>query len=140
MYKISIEKDNDKTILFLDAMTFIPAIGPDSDMDGHDLSGLTYSETLRAEEFVEMFNEYCADKASLVRFMGMQIIVVKMFYPEELDLDEEDDNKGEYKLPDTPEELEQMKLGITSSWVQMFKMTPEEIETYWKEFMKRFEK
>ena len=140
MYKISIEKDNDKTILFLDAMTFIPGIGPDSDMDGHDLSGLTYSETWRAEEFVERFNEYCADKARLVRFMGMPVIAVKDFYPEELNLDEEDDDDGEYKLPDTPEELEQMKLGITSSWEQMFKMTPEEIETYWQEFLKRFEK
>ena len=67
MYRISIEKDNDKMILFLDAMTFIPGIGPDSDMDGHDLSGLTYSETLRAEEFVERFNDYCADKAKLIR-------------------------------------------------------------------------
>ena len=138
MYKISIEKDHDKTILFLDALTFIPAIGPDSDMDGHDLSSLTYNETLRAEEFVERFNEYCADKAKLIRFMGLPVIVVKDFYPKELDIDGDDDEEDEFVKPATPEEFEEMKTGITSSWVQMFNMTPEEIETYWKEFERRF--
>jgi hypothetical protein len=138
MYKISIDKDNGTPIMFLDAMTFIPAIGPDSDMDGHDLSSLTYNETLEAEDFVENFNEYCANKASLMSFMSMPVIAVKMFYPSELNSEEEDE--GEFVLPETQEERDEMKRGITSSWEQLFQMSPAEIEIYWEEFLKRFKK
>ena len=128
MYRISIEKDNDKMILFLDSMTFIPGIGPDSDMDGHDLSGLTYSETLRAEEFVERFNEYCADKAKLIRYMGMPVIIVKDFYPKELDL--EDDGEEE----DTDIDFEEAGPALKLSWQQLFDMTEEESEEYLQKY------
>ena len=42
MYKLT-KNDSGRVICFLDAFTAVPGVGPDSDMDGHDLSALTYA-------------------------------------------------------------------------------------------------
>ena len=120
MYKISIEKDHDKMIFDLTGMTGIPAIGPDSDMDGHDLSSLTYSETLRAEEFVDNFNKKYADKATLGNFFGLPVILVKDFMIEDdKDLDIDFDEFGEQ---------------CKTNWKQLFNMTDEEAEYYLEKY------
>lgn len=122
MYKISIEKDHGKMIFDLTGMTCIPAIGPDSDMDGHDLSSLTYRETLEAEEFVDNFNEKYADKATLVSIWGMPVILVKDFMIEDgEDLDIDFDEFGE---------------PCKDNWKQLFNMTEEEAEYYLQEYKK----
>ena len=124
MYKISIEKDHDKMIFDLTGMTSIPAIGPDSDMDGHDLSSLTYSETLRAEEFVDNFNEKYADKAFLGNFFGVPAILVKDFM---LD-DEEEINPDDYC------DWDEMVPALTATWKQLFNMSDKEIEEYLEKY------
>ena len=83
MKKLSAEKDNGKPIIFLDAFTFMPGVGPSSDMDGHDLSSYTYSEEQRRDDFIEAFNDNYADVAEEISFMGMPMIRVKAFYDDE---------------------------------------------------------
>lgn len=128
-------QDNGTMVLFLDGMMTVPVIGPDSDMDGHDLSGLTYSETLDCEDWIEIFNDNYLDKAKIANFMGMKVIVVKDFIDEELfGGEDEDDNRVE--LPET--EKEKAIESIAGSWDMLFDLTPEEKEYYKGELRKKF--
>ena len=128
-------QDNGTMVLFLDGMMTVPAIGPDSDMDGHDLSGLTYSETLDCEDWIEIFNDNYLDKAKIANFMGMKVIVVKDFIDEELfGGEDEDDNRAE--LPES--EKEKAIESIAGSWDMLFDLTPEEKEYYKGELRKKF--
>ena len=68
-------------IIFEDGITAaIPVVGPDSDMDGHDLSDLTRREMSHRDAFISTFNEYCADNADEIIYMGARLIRVKMRY------------------------------------------------------------
>lgn len=123
--------DTGRAVLFLDAFTFVPAIGPDSDMDGHDLSGLTYSETVRCEDWIEAFNEHYLDKAHESYYMGMPIILVKAFYDEEIFGDEEENEDANIPDEDKPQAFN----AIVDSWM-MFDLTPGE-EEYFKAELKK---
>ena len=124
--------DTGRPVLFLDAFTFVPAIGPDSDMDGHDLSSLTYSEIVRCEDWCDAFNEHYLDKAVETNFMGMPIILVKDFYDDEAfgELDDERD----YNIPD--EDKPDAFKAIVDSW-SMFNLTPAEEEHFKDELKKK---
>ena len=136
MKKLSIEKDNGKPIIFLDAFTFIPGVGPDSDMDGHDLSSLTYSEEQRRDDFIEAFNDNYADVAEEISFMGMPMIRVKAFYDDEVFGDEEEVNTAEDDV-----EVEQDKDDLVKAtlqfWNDTFDLTDDEKEKFLAEYKKK---
>lgn len=131
-------KDIGKPVLFLDAFTFVPAIGPDSDMDGHDLSGLTYSETLRCEDWIDAFNDNYLDKSELSSYMGMQVILVKAFYDDEVFGENEDDE--EVVEPMTDDEIQDVVKGVSDSWDQLFNLTPQEKEQFKQELYNKYKK
>ena len=136
MKKLSIEKDNGKPIIFLDAFTVMPGVGPDSDMDGHDLSSLTYSEEQRRDDFIEAFNDNYADVAEEISFMGMPMIRVKAFYDDEVFGDEEEVNTAEDDV-----EVEQDKDDLVKAtlqfWNDTFDLTDDEKEKFLAEYKKK---
>ena len=130
--------DTGRAVLFLDAFTFVPGIGPSSDMDGHDLSGLTYSETMRCEEWCDAFNEHYLDKAFESNYMGMPIILVKDFYSEDVFGDDEEDTDAESAKTASDEEKLQMFNAIVGSWM-MFDLTQAEEQKLKAELKKKLE-
>lgn len=136
MKKLSIEKDNGKPIIFLDAFTVIPGVGPDSDMDGHDLSGLTYSEEQRRDEFIEAFNDNYADVAEEISFMGMPMIRVKAFYEDKVFGDEEEVNTAEDDV-EVEQDKEDLVRATLQFWDETFDLTDEEKEKFLDEYKKK---
>ena len=136
MKKLIIEKDNGKPIIFLDAFTFIPGVGPDSDMDGHDLSGLTYSEEQRRDEFIDAFNDNYADVAEEVSFMGMPMIRVKAFYEDKVFGDEEEVNTAEDDVEVEPDKEDLVKATL-QFWDETFDLTDDEKEKFLDEYKKK---
>ena len=135
MKKLSIE-DNGKPIIFLDAFTVIPGVGPDSDMDGHDLSGLTYSEEQRRDEFIDAFNNNYADVAEEISFMGMPMIRVKAFYEDEVFGDEEEVNTAEDDVEVEPDKEDLVKATL-QFWDETFDLTDDEKEKFLAEYKKK---
>lgn len=126
-------EDSGTPVLFLDAFSVVPGVGPDSDMDGHDLSGLTYSEEMRLDDFIEHFNDNYAEKASEIRYMGMRMILVKDFWDDELmGMEPEDDDGVE------AQDYEQMVQATKDSWDQLFNLTPEEKVEFEKQLRQKY--
>lgn len=123
--------DTGKAVLFLDAFTFVPGIGPSSDMDGHDLSGLTYSEEAICDDWVEAFNDHYLDKAFETNYMGVPLITVKDFYDDSVFGYEDDD---EANLPE--DEKESVYNAVVDSWM-LFDLTPAEEQKFKVELKKR---
>lgn len=136
MKKLSIEKDNGKPIIFLDAFTVIPGVGPDSDMDGHDLSSLTYSEEQRRDEFIDAFNDNYADVAEEISFMGMPMIRVKAFYEDEVFGDEEEVNTAEDDV-EVEQDKEDLVKATLQFWDETFDLTDDEKEKFLDEYKKK---
>jgi hypothetical protein len=136
MKKLSAERDNGKPIIFLDAFTFMPGVGPSSDMDGHDLSSYTYSEEQRRDDFIDAFNDNYADVAEEISFMGMPMIRVKAFYEDEILGDEEEVNTAEDDV-----EIEQNKEDLLKAtlqfWNDTFDLTDAEKEKFLAEYKKK---
>ena len=102
-------------------------------MDGHDLSGLTYSEEMRLDDFIEHFNDNYAEKASEIRYMGMRMILVKDFWDDELmGMEPEDDDGVE------AQDYEQMVQATKDSWDQLFNLTPEEKVEFEKQLRQKY--
>ena len=134
MKRLTIE-DNGKPIIFLDAFTFIPGVGPSSDMDGHDLSSLTYSEEQRRDEFIDAFNDNYADVAEEISFMGMPIIRVKAFYSDEVFGDEEV-NTAEDDVDVEPDKEDLVKATL-QFWEETFDLSDDEKEKFLAEYKKK---
>ena len=128
-------EDSGLPILFLDAFSVVPGVGPASDMDGHDLSSLTYSEEERLDDFIERFNDNYADKATETNYMGMRMILVKAFWDDEL-MGMEPQNDSEVDAQD----YEQMIQSAKDSWDQLFNLTPEEKIQFEQELRQRYTK
>lgn len=126
-------EDSGTPVLFLDAFSVVPGVGPDSDMDGHDLSGLTYSEEMRLDDFIEHFNDNYAEKASEIRYMGMRMILVKDFWDDELMGMEPQDDDGVEE-----QDYEQMVQSAKDSWDQLFNLTPEEKVEFEKQLRQKY--
>ena len=134
--------DSGMIVIFLDAFTAVPGVGPDSDMDGHDLSGLTASEEAEQEQWLEAFNNNYADKATIKSFFGMPMCFVKDFYDNKiLDIDryEDDELPADEKVL-SGEELEKSVEMAKQNWEQFFMLTPSEVETYEAELRKRLQR
>ena len=131
MKKLSVEKDDGKPILFLDAFTVIPGVGPDSDMDGHDLSGLSYSEEIKRDNFIEAFNDNYANLANEIIFRGMRVIVVKAFYDNDI-FDDEDTTQ-----PVNQQDAKAMLAATLKFWDEVFHLTDAEKANYLIEFKKK---
>ena len=126
-------EDSGLPMLFLDAFSVVPGVGPDSDMDGHDLSSLTYSEEERLDDFIEHFNDNYADKATEIDYMGMRLILVKAFWDDELmGMEPQEDNAVE------AQDYEQMIQAAMNSWDQLFNLTPEERTQFEQELRQRY--
>ena len=136
MKRLSAEKDNGKPIIFLDAFTFMPGVGPDSDMDGHDLSGLTYSEEQRRDEFIDAFNDNYADVAEEISFMGMPMIRVKAFYEDEVFGDEEEVNTAEDDV-EVEQDKDDLLKATLQFWDETFDLTADEKEKFLAEYKKK---
>ena len=136
MKKLSAEKDNGKPIIFLDAFTFMPGVGPSGDMDGHDLSSYTYSEEQRRDEFIEAFNDNYADVAEEISFMGMPMIRVKAFYEDEILGDEEEVNTAKDDV-EVEQDKEDLLKATLQFWNDSFDLTNDEKEKFLAEYKKK---
>lgn len=126
-------EDSGTPVLFLDAFSVVPGVGPDSDMDGHDLSGLTYSEEMRLDDFIDHFNDNYASKAYDTSYMGMPMILVKDFWDDELmGMEPEDDDSVD------AQDYEQMVQSAKDSWDQLFNLTPEEVVEFEKQLRQKY--
>ncbi len=139
MYKLKYE-DTGTILLFLDAFSAVPGVGPASDMDGHDLSSLTYSEEQRLENFIDNFNEYYADKAERTTIMNMPAIIVKDFWEDKILGDPDDSQEDEDYASIDNTSLENMVSAAKTFWHEYFDLTKEEEQEFEKKLREKYKK
>lgn len=124
MYKISIDEDQRRPIIFLDAVTFIPGL----------TEGSTDADEGARDEFVDKFNKRysAAAERKIVPIpngkggtTNLDCIVV-------CELSEDD---GEIRKM-TKKEYDEFKKAVVRQWKDIFGMSSSEIKTYWPNLIK----
>ena len=122
MYKISVDKDGDTAIAFLDALTFISATYEDC--------GPTVEA--QQETFVIRFNKHYAPVAEKSTFDGHPVILVK-------DLHENSKMGEPPEKPQTISKVDAKKLlyAMIDQWRKIFHLSDAEIKKYWHKMLKK---
>ena len=128
MYKISVEKDNEIPLMFLDSMTFIPAL----------YEGCSRADEAKQETFVIRFNKHYAPIAMKVKvaFPGWPspapVILIPAVYDEKKMGDD----------PEPPQEISKADLKALirptiDQWRTIFKLNNTEIKDNWRIMIKK---
>lgn len=124
MYKISVENDNKRPIIFLDAVTFIPGL----------TEGSTDADEEARDEFVDKFNKRYSSAAErkIVPIPDgkggtahIDCVVVCEF--------SEDDGEI-HKM--TKKEYDEFKKAVVRQWKDIFGLGSSGIKTYWPNLIK----
>lgn len=125
MYKISIEKDSNVVIIFLDSITCIPGL-----LEGGTSIGSVGTAMQRT--FINLFNRNYSSIAEKVRIGRNSVILVKAIYNE--------DKMGEQPpVPKvvTSKEAKIMEKALIVRWRQTFRLTDTEIKKFLHDTMKK---
>ena len=122
MYKISAEADSDTALLFLDGLTFIPAV--------YENCGPTVEA--QQETFIIRFNKHYAPVAEKSTYDGHPVILVKALY--------ENTKMGED--PEKPQTISKadaktMLYAMVNQWKKVFHLNNAEIKKYWHKMIKK---
>lgn len=122
MYTISADVDSHTALMFLDAVTFIPAL----------YEGSTRAEEAQQETFIIRFNKHYAPVAEKSTFDGHPVVLVK-------DLHENSKMGEPLEKPQTISKAEAKKLlyAMIDQWRKIFHLSDAEIKKYWHKMIKK---
>ena len=119
MYKLDINKDGSLPLVFLDALTFIPAL----------YEGCSYIDEAKRETFVMRFNKHYSAVAEKKVHDGHEILAVCALYDEK--------KMGEDPEPPqivTKTEAKEIVAALVAQWKDLFGLTNADIKKYWYEY------
>ena len=132
-YKLSLKKNKDTTIVFLDAITTIPTVSklPKSNK-------LDPEEKALRDEFIKTFNDKYAGIAEGIDSNGVSLVVVKAFYFDEFIKPAIAAGQAKLVAINSGEEATQIENALVSGWKTVFDLSPEEIEQYLIKYRRRY--
>lgn len=122
MYKLDADRDGDLPIVFLDALTFIPAL----------YEGISYADMAKRTTFVIRFNKHYSHNANKITHDGHEMVAVCDLYDER--------KMGEDpEPPQTISKAEAKKLvaELVDNWKNIFKLSNGDIRTWWYAYRKK---